>query len=254
MCSGSQNNSRNIPEPIKREVRQRCGFGCVMCGLPVYEYDHMHGWANAQEHIAEDITLLCSNHHSQKTRGILPLADVLEANRNPYNLREGNSEQLPLHFSGTNAEVVVGTNTFMCSSPNEDFLTIPITVNNTPLIIIKIEDGNLLISMQIFDREGNRILCISDNQLAHTTGPWDIQFVGRVLTIREGERNILIEIEFLPPNRIMVNRGRFIVDGLEVIVRPDSVTTSHNNMSYAQNIVYNRPCGLKIDYDTQSLG
>ena len=38
--------SRNMPLPIQREVRQRCGFGCVVCGLPLYEYDHLLGWTN----------------------------------------------------------------------------------------------------------------------------------------------------------------------------------------------------------------
>lgn len=27
-----QGISRDIPDPIKRDVRQRCGFGCVICG------------------------------------------------------------------------------------------------------------------------------------------------------------------------------------------------------------------------------
>lgn len=40
-----QPNSRNIPLPIQREVRQRCGFGCVICGMPLYEYEHMEEWA-----------------------------------------------------------------------------------------------------------------------------------------------------------------------------------------------------------------
>jgi hypothetical protein len=30
-----------IPLPVKRLVRQQCAFGCVLCGLPLYEYDHI---------------------------------------------------------------------------------------------------------------------------------------------------------------------------------------------------------------------
>src|SRR5207248_2332597 len=30
---------------MKREIRQRCGFGCVLCGRPLYTYEHMEGWA-----------------------------------------------------------------------------------------------------------------------------------------------------------------------------------------------------------------
>jgi hypothetical protein len=81
--------SRNIPEPIKREVRQRCGFGCIICGFPLYEHDHMKEWALVQEHVAEDLTLLCDKHHKEVTNGFLPREKVIEANENPYNLKEG---------------------------------------------------------------------------------------------------------------------------------------------------------------------
>lgn len=33
--------SRTIPEPVKREVRQACGFGCVFCGHALVEYEHV---------------------------------------------------------------------------------------------------------------------------------------------------------------------------------------------------------------------
>ncbi len=45
----SSNSVRpKIPLPIQREVRQRCGFGCVICGLPLYDYDHIIGWAETE--------------------------------------------------------------------------------------------------------------------------------------------------------------------------------------------------------------
>ncbi len=63
-------NSRNIPLPIQREVRKRCGFGCVLCGLPLYEYEHMEEWAQVKRHIADEITLLCDCFDPYKTRVI----------------------------------------------------------------------------------------------------------------------------------------------------------------------------------------
>ncbi|GAH43227.1 unnamed protein product, partial [marine sediment metagenome] len=32
--------SRYIPLEIKRAVRQKCGFGCVVCGSTIYQYHH----------------------------------------------------------------------------------------------------------------------------------------------------------------------------------------------------------------------
>lgn len=85
-AQGGENLSdaeRKIPLPIQREVRQRCGFGCVICGVPSYEYHHMKGWATVKEHVAEDITLLCDGHHREVTSGLLPEEKVSEANARP---------------------------------------------------------------------------------------------------------------------------------------------------------------------------
>jgi hypothetical protein len=48
---------RYVPAEIKRAVRQRCGFGCVLCGVPIFQYDHMIPFAEVQEHTEENITL-----------------------------------------------------------------------------------------------------------------------------------------------------------------------------------------------------
>ena len=62
-----------IPESMKREVRQRCGFGCVICGMPLYTYEHMLGYVNVDRHVAEELTLLCYQHQYERTQRKLPL-------------------------------------------------------------------------------------------------------------------------------------------------------------------------------------
>ena len=60
--------ARAIPEHVKAQVRQRCGFGCVICGRIPYEYDHFRvSFSDSKEHDPEDIILLCKMHHGQKT-------------------------------------------------------------------------------------------------------------------------------------------------------------------------------------------
>ena len=34
--------SRHIPASVTREVRQRSKFGCVMCRIGFYEYEHIN--------------------------------------------------------------------------------------------------------------------------------------------------------------------------------------------------------------------
>ena len=43
-----------VPELMKREVRQRCGFGCVICGMPLYTYEYMLDYANVHRHVADE--------------------------------------------------------------------------------------------------------------------------------------------------------------------------------------------------------
>jgi hypothetical protein len=97
MSAGQTPARPPIGAEMEKEVRRRCGFGCVMCGLPLYEYDHILGWSNVQRHVAEEITLLCEMHHREKTNGLLPLDHVVAANREPFNLRRAVSRPHDLH-------------------------------------------------------------------------------------------------------------------------------------------------------------
>jgi hypothetical protein len=99
-----------IPNDIKRRVRQRCGFGCVVCGLPLYEYDHLVPWSEVKTHEADNLVLLCDRHHREKTSGLLPVAQIVEANDTPANLATGTSSPLDLHSGGHGCEALIGSN------------------------------------------------------------------------------------------------------------------------------------------------
>ena len=124
----------DIPLPMQRKVRQRCGFGCVICGLPLYEYDHIFGWADTREHMAEEITLLCDKHHREKTSGLLPVEMVIEANSSPHNLRSGVSKPYDLHFSGSECEISIGGNRFTARDQGYDTLITPIILSHSMML------------------------------------------------------------------------------------------------------------------------
>lgn len=220
-------NSRNIPLPIQREVRQRCGFGCVICGMPLYEYEHMNEWAQVKRHVAEEITLLCDKHHREKTAGLLPKEDVIKADKNPFNLRQNVSKPYDLYYSGDTAEVYIGNNGFSCDNQGYGTVLFPLVIDNTPLIGFVLADDHLLLNLVVFDEFNLPILHIKNNQLLYSTSPWDIQLVGTVLTIREAERKILIEIKFEPPNKVTITRGRFLLNGVEVIIKNGEIKVTN---------------------------
>jgi trigger factor len=146
----SEISARDIPLPIQREIRQRCGFGCVICGLPLYEYEHLLGSANLRRHVAEEITLLCDQHHREKTAGLLPIEKMIKANNTPYNLREGVSKPYDLHYSGEECEVVIGSNVFSTRDGGYGTTLVPVSVDGTPLLGFILGDGHLLLNVNIF--------------------------------------------------------------------------------------------------------
>lgn len=76
--------SRVIPEGVKRKVRKDAGFGCVICGTAICEYEHVDPeWVNAVTHNPKFMTLLCGSCHSKKTRGIIGVDTVKLAMKNP---------------------------------------------------------------------------------------------------------------------------------------------------------------------------
>ena len=212
-----------IPLPIQREIRQRCGFGCVICGLPLYDYDHIIGWTEIKRHIADEITLLCNTHHREKTSRLLPNEVVIEANKNPHNLKEGVSKPYDLHYSGSECETNIGS--VIITTKDEGYGTeiIPLSIDDIPIIKFIMSEGHLLLTLNLYDQYNNFVLRVVNNQLVYSVSPWDIEFVGRNLIIREAKRNIFIDLEFEVPNKIIIKRGRFILNGVEVLIQPELV-------------------------------
>ena len=254
MTADSVCNSRNIPLPIQREVRQRCGFGCVICGFPLYEYEHLEEWAKVKRHVTEEITLLCDQHHREKTAKLLPKEVVREANSNPFNLKKGVSKQYDLHFSGKEAEITIRGNIFTCEDHGYGTAIIPISVDGTPLVGFVLGDGHLLLNLVLFDEFNQPILHIKNNQLYYSVIPWDIQLVGTILTVREAPKKILVEIEFSPPNKVTISRGRFLRNGVEILVRPENILITNNAFVISGCHVHNSVGGLILGPHEKSIG
>jgi hypothetical protein len=57
------------------------------------------------------------------------------------------------------------------------------------------------------------ILKIIDNEWMSPSGNWDLTVVGRKLTIRESQRNIVLELTAYPPNAIEVSNLEMYMPG-----------------------------------------
>ena len=224
-----------IPDPVKREVRQRCGFGCVLCGVPLYEYHHLIPYSECQEHVGSNITLLCYAHHKEATNLLLTSEQISQADSKPYNLEHGESTPYGLRFEGQGFDCVIGGNRFSTRlrDPQHATSMIALSVDDNDLAWFRIDgSGRLFLNATIFDDRNLPILVIRDNELTYHTASWDVEFQARTLIVREAVRKILCEIEFIPPREVVISRARLLCNGVEILVR-----TSHLFVVNSQTIL-----------------
>ena len=176
---------RHIPEAIKKKVRLRCGFGCVVCGGMFYDYEHFDPVFEAcQSHSAEGITLLCGRHHSNKTRSFFPHSTVIKANDNPYAKHNGFWEDLT--FDNIPPTILLGTNETSCY--RDIFI-----INNKKILCIdppEQVDSPYLLSACFFDNNNNKILDIEKNVIKGNTCNIDIKVKGGLISIKSLENSI----------------------------------------------------------------
>lgn len=242
----STDDRPDIEDGIKREVRQRCGFGCVMCGRPFYQYDHLLGWANVKRHVASEITLLCGSHHDEKTKKLLPNEIVIKANENPFNVVNSVTAPHTLYYGGSDYSIVIGGWEFRGKSQGSGTRD-AIRMDGESLIGVRIEDDHFLLNLNIYNAHDELVLCIVDNELILNTCMWDIEVEGSTITIRERLRVILFEIDFQPPSSVVVRRGRFLRNGIELLVIPEWCALLNIPFVFGKGHTDDHAIGLSIE-------
>jgi len=197
--------SRNIPGDVKRNVRKRCGFGCVVCGSAIYDYEHVSPeFKDARFHDPNCIALLCPTDHLKKKRGLLSDDDYLRHIKAPAALDKGFSftdwsagsfapEILlgSFTFTGGTSILEVGNKLLLGFTPPEEECSPP---------------GLIL---RYFDRRGIESFSIFNNEIQCQNEAFDIEAIGATWTVRSELRKIDLVLRFDPPTRITVERFHF---------------------------------------------
>jgi hypothetical protein len=178
----------SVPPSVKRELRQQAGFGCCICGLPIYQYHHIIPWAADQHFRPDDMMLLCPLHHDMATKGAMSEVKQREAKENPHNIWDG---------------VTLGELTV-----DQQFLAIRvggvILVDDGPLILIdgepllstKIDCGRMMLSITLYDRAGNLLVEIVDNEwITGDPLPWDIESGHQRLKLRAKAFDVRLDVD-----------------------------------------------------------
>ena len=207
-----QGLSRYIPSDIRRAVRQRSGFGCVLCGCAIGEYEHVvPEFKDATSHNLDGIAYLCPTCHAKVTKGLIDKKTVLEAMRNPWAIRHGHCHDAFV-IGDDNASVRLGGMTF--------YNCIALSIDTVPIfgILPPVQKGQPYRLFGTFtDQTGQVTLKIEDNEWLGNAKIWDIEVIGRRVIVRERQGKIALLIEAEPPQGINVKRLDMYLNDIRLV-------------------------------------
>jgi hypothetical protein len=196
------NLARDIPDAVKREIRQACYHGCVICGKLPYTYEHFDPpFEDATAHNPNGMALLCGNHQLDRTAGRLSVEDVRQARNNPFN--KTNDAVWPSHFTDTKMALNLFGN--IIQGPSVGF-----AINDQVVFGMKAPEqagGAWQFTGSFCDPSGSQTLRFEDNEIITNNGAWDVTMEGNNLIVRSGPRSIVAHLSFRPEqNWVELNR------------------------------------------------
>jgi hypothetical protein len=204
--------SRTIFQETKLAVRKRCGFGCVICGCGIYEYEHFSPeFKDAKIHDPNGITLLCPTHHARKTKGILSRETIERFNNRPKALQQGFVDGEFDLFSH-NPIITIGNMRF-------EKTPVLIQIGDEPILsIASSQDGEepYYLSAKLRNIDGEVIMEIDKNEWKSTVNQWDCKSVGDRIEIRNAPRDIELIIKHIPPHEIRIERLSMLHRGYRI--------------------------------------
>ena len=193
---------RRIPDEIARMVRQRDGYGCVVCGSAFYDYDHFDPeFAEARSHEVSGIILLCLQCHGRKTRKQLSRETIAKSARQPKARQVGFSfgpmdvgsripdlQLGPLEIKNcSNILNIDGEHLFSVAPPEE-------------------VGGPFRVNASFYNSSGSKIFEIIMNELRIPSDNWDASITANKIVFRQKARAISLSLRLDPPNKIVVER------------------------------------------------
>jgi hypothetical protein len=239
--------SRNIPEDVKLVVRQKSGFGCVICGIAITQYEHFAPeFKDAEAHNPEGITLLCAYCHDKKTRNFLSKKKVIEAVTNPKALQVGYTKGV-LDIGPLGSKIIfAGTEFTNCS--------IPLEVDNAPIISIvppDIPGSPYLLSAKFYSPSGRRAVEIINNELTMYTSNWDIKAEAGKIIILDAYRipHLILstnEDQQLVIEKIKSQIGNISIEGSQNTVAISEIKSGKLMHRITNSVIQNANVGIGI--------
>jgi hypothetical protein len=244
--------SRDIPEDIRREIRLRCAFGCVICGSAVTTYEHFDPpFKDAMSHDVKGITLLCGSHQIQSSKSLLSKETIAAANENPKCRQTGYADHM-FDLGGVSPTIALGSVRLIeCGQV--------LAVNQKPVIAVKEpEPGSerWRLSAEFTDEEGRPVCRIVDNELQIYEQVHDFEQVKNRFTIKETGGKTILALRVEAPHSLHVDRmllrmrGRFFQPQTLEINGGDLICRHGDRIARVSMIaIQGMPHGIEVTQD-----
>lgn len=212
----------DISEPIKREVRRRCGFGCIVCGIPMFDYHHIVDYAIVQKHEAENIVLVCPNHHAGPTRRRVSEATIRHYAASPVNIGRQTTGTYVNLMVGRQGSFEAGGRIFEFDFAQSGGRYDAINVAGKTFVGLTCEDDHLLLDIILTDKDGVEVLRVKRGEMTVSTGVWDYTFEGPHIRVKSAEHDVAFALT-IKDDGVVLHRGLFVLLCYTVLVEPNKV-------------------------------
>lgn len=204
---------RYIPAAIRKRIRKEAGFGCVICGNVVSEYEHIEPeFHNAQEHDPEKMTLLCGTCHGKVTRKQISKKIVWQAKANPKALQDGYVYDM-LYCNTDEMEFRIGN----CKTKNCKTI---LTIYGKPILWFEppeFKNEPSKLCCIFYDENGENISYVNRNEFYATSKSEDIHVEATIFTIKSSKKKLLkINISGYESFQISVMNFKYLDTEVEV--------------------------------------
>jgi hypothetical protein len=208
--------SRAIPESVTRLVRQRCGFGCVVCGNAIVQYHHFNPpFRDAQSHNTSGITLLCGSCHDKEVRGLLTQETIKKANDKPAAKQRGYAKDV-FYIGDKLVAVKLAGNSVRAEK---------IIVHDDEVLLgfkqPEAQGGPFRLNAKLYDVLGNQLLEVRDNEWHAGVGHYDVVTQASRLTIKGKSGETLLVLSSESEKEVAIREIEMMYEGFKLGMKND---------------------------------
>jgi hypothetical protein len=221
---------RNIPNPIRRQLRQETNFGCAICGTPIIEIHHIIPWSETRTHKQEEMIALCPTHHHRADCHEYSRKYLHNIKQNPHN-RNVVADQFTIQSE--DVCVTLGGSTVTN-------LSRILSVDNFDIISLTKEENYPLLNLNLFDEFDNWVAVVEGNQwFVDRRRVWDIEYIPKHLVLRYAPRKIALDVE-ISEGEIII-KGNLFFNGFNIQATDDDLLLNGKSQMVMHHVAVTNP-------------